>query len=255
MVKGLNRKIPRSVARALRKEANFGCVLCGNAFLEYHHIIEWREVQHFEIEHMVAVCGACHHRFGRMTKERQYRKKQNPINRHRNRLRGYLEFDVPLFQIEMGSCRFVDSQKLLGFNNRTIFAWSIEDGEFKVDLRLVDKFDQPILEIEKNDIVFAPDKFWDFDFKYNRILARSKDRRQIFDLDFRRQPASIQMVTYVKDRKVSLTKDRMFIEADEFEFDMRGGHFENLPGYVFHFYDDAFDPADAEKPIVAMIPV
>src|SRR2546430_16075052 len=43
--------------RILRKEANFGCAICGEPYLTYHHFDpSWAERHHDEPEGMIALC-------------------------------------------------------------------------------------------------------------------------------------------------------------------------------------------------------
>lgn len=52
---------PIAVRRALRTESRHRCAICRRDLpLQYHHIIEWRELNHHDPHHMLAICGGCH---------------------------------------------------------------------------------------------------------------------------------------------------------------------------------------------------
>jgi hypothetical protein len=56
-----SRHPPVSVRRALLIESRYKCAVCrSDAPLQFHHIIEWAQIQHHDPVHMLAVCGTCH---------------------------------------------------------------------------------------------------------------------------------------------------------------------------------------------------
>lgn len=60
------RNTPIAVIRELRVEANLRCGICtGDGPLEYHHIIEFSQVNHYDPAKMLAVCSNCHTRINR----------------------------------------------------------------------------------------------------------------------------------------------------------------------------------------------
>lgn len=63
---GLGRKIPLSIARKIRKDAGFGCVICGSGIFEYEHIEpEYKDAKEHRAECMTLLCPTCH---GKVTK-------------------------------------------------------------------------------------------------------------------------------------------------------------------------------------------
>lgn len=66
---------PTKVRRELAVEANHRCGVCRDASpLQFHHIIEWNEIKHYDTTHMMAVCGSCHDRMrtGEIDRRSQY---------------------------------------------------------------------------------------------------------------------------------------------------------------------------------------
>lgn len=52
---------PIDVRRSLRTEAQHKCGICkADLPLQFHHILEWRELKHHDPNHMIAICGGCH---------------------------------------------------------------------------------------------------------------------------------------------------------------------------------------------------
>lgn len=58
---GLSRVIPEGVKRKVRKDAGFGCVICGTAICEYEHVDpEWVNAVTHNPKFMTLLCGSCH---------------------------------------------------------------------------------------------------------------------------------------------------------------------------------------------------
>lgn len=64
---GLKRYIPSKIRTQIRKDAGFGCVLCGCVLVDYEHIEpEFHEAQEHDPEKMTLLCVSCH---GRVTRK------------------------------------------------------------------------------------------------------------------------------------------------------------------------------------------
>lgn len=58
---GLGRYIPPEIRRLLRKEAGYGCVICGNIIIEYEHIEpEFKDALEHDPNKMTILCPGCH---------------------------------------------------------------------------------------------------------------------------------------------------------------------------------------------------
>ncbi|ANQ21644.1 hypothetical protein BA893_08170 [Vibrio natriegens] len=59
---GLKRYIPQDIRQKIRKDAGYGCVICGSMFCDYEHIEpEFNNAHEHNPEHMTLLCGGCHH--------------------------------------------------------------------------------------------------------------------------------------------------------------------------------------------------
>lgn len=73
------RNPPTAVRRELLIEARHGCAICGEkALIEYHHIIDFSSIGHYDTKHMLALCptdhGLC--TIGKIDKKAQYEYKR-----------------------------------------------------------------------------------------------------------------------------------------------------------------------------------
>ena len=87
----MSRKTPAAIARQLRREAGFGCCACGLPIIQYHHIVEWSEDQHFRTQDMMVLCPLHHDQAtkGAMPEAEQRRFKAKPYNVQRGLAQGF----------------------------------------------------------------------------------------------------------------------------------------------------------------------
>jgi len=65
---GLKRYIPTTVRRTIRKNSGFGCVVCGNAIVDYEHVDpEWNDAKSHNASRMTLLCPGCHAKVTRGT--------------------------------------------------------------------------------------------------------------------------------------------------------------------------------------------
>ncbi|HHQ6631940.1 TPA: HNH endonuclease [Serratia fonticola] len=81
---GLTRYIKASVRRKIREDAGYGCVICGNLFVDYEHIEpEFHCAQSHDPERMTLLCRGCHSRVTdkRTSKDRVWQCKADPATK------------------------------------------------------------------------------------------------------------------------------------------------------------------------------
>ncbi len=65
---GLARNISASTKRAVRQKCGFGCVICGNPFIQYHHAdLAFANAIEHDPRKITLLCGGCHDRVSRGT--------------------------------------------------------------------------------------------------------------------------------------------------------------------------------------------
>ncbi|MBX7174390.1 MAG: HNH endonuclease [Pyrinomonadaceae bacterium] len=70
---------PAAVRRELLVDANHLCAICKrDAPIEFHHIVEYSEIKHYDVKHMLAICPNCHARctLGEIDRKAQYEYKR-----------------------------------------------------------------------------------------------------------------------------------------------------------------------------------
>jgi len=78
---GLGRHIPKAVRALVRKNSGYGCVICGNAIVEYEHVDpEFHEAKIHNASCMALLCPTCHSKVtkGAMSKSLVKEAMKNP---------------------------------------------------------------------------------------------------------------------------------------------------------------------------------
>jgi len=76
---------PVKVCRELLLEARHGCAICGEStIVEFHHIIDFSSIGHYDTAHMLALCPTHHGMctIGKIDRIAQYKYKKDLANNH-----------------------------------------------------------------------------------------------------------------------------------------------------------------------------
>jgi len=169
----MGRTVPRPVRRELRQEVNFGCAICGNPLVEFHHIIRWEDEEHYDPDHMIALCPN-HHRFandGAITKDELYDAKEDPSNAEIVDYEFYFDPESPV--IPLGSVLVELASEgeytLIQIHDEPIFKVKYTDGRIEFDVNFYNEEDELISVITDNEWWANTDKFWDIKYQSNRL--------------------------------------------------------------------------------------
>ncbi len=209
--------LPAEVARVLRAEVGFGCAICGNPIIEYHHIIPWAERNHFEAEHMVAVCRNHHHELGKQKRNVAYTAKQNPINIRYKRFKGYLVTSRDNQGILLGNSKFINVENAITYYEIPLFGHRIIDGEIRLKCFIPDANFFPEVEVHDNKIQAMIDGFWDIEFKQNYIKFRRKKGEVFLSMDFRKDDVEVNGAFLIGGEEYSFSPKHCEFGGQRFE--------------------------------------
>ncbi|WP_225028932.1 HNH endonuclease [Xinfangfangia pollutisoli] len=185
------RYIPLHVRRHLRQEAYFGCAVCGEPILDYHHIVPWSVEKHNNPEHMVALCPTHHRIVGKMAPDRQYEIKNNPKNRDAGMLRGFLATDKHQPSFVMGTNTFINTPTILSYYGVPIITYRVLEGQSLLSAYIPKDDFFPELKIVDNDIIAWVDDLWDFQFSTNYLKMQRLEESRYFEIDLRHEHALV----------------------------------------------------------------
>lgn len=138
----------------LRKEVNFGCAICGEPYLTYHHFNPtWAEKNHDNPKGMIALCvrHASQADGGAYTVGQLDNYKRNPFLADKN-LNSYFEWRRKKFLYCVGGNFCIDADVLIMAKDKKIIWQSYDDvsGMKTLSLSITDANNRVILKMNKN---------------------------------------------------------------------------------------------------------
>lgn len=175
---GLSRYIPADVARQVRQNSKFGCVVCRCAIYQYEHITPtFDEATAHDPAHICLLCGACHDRVtrGQLSKE-TVASAYNQI-RDRGGPPPFSEFDLAheALIIDLGLNQFVGPSIIFQIDGESMLEFSPpEIGASLPSLsgKFMDEHGAPLFTIERN-VWNGPIDRWDVEVNGRNIIVRN----------------------------------------------------------------------------------
>jgi len=188
------RNIPAAVARQLRQEAGFGCCVCGNPILQYHHIVGWADEHHFRPEDMMVLCPTHHDQTtkGAMPEAEQRQFKAHARNIERGLANGLLEVKQDYCAADFGSVTVVGEGTFLEIDGEPIIGFNLGDHNLEISLRLFGEHDNLLLEIDRNEWVSGDPLPWDIEADWKTLTIRERARKIAISVNGKAIPLEIR---------------------------------------------------------------
>lgn len=154
---GLKRYISQSIREVIRKEAGYGCVICGSMFCDYEHIEpEFHNAKEHNSEHMTLLCSGCHGKVTgrRISKKKVWEAKKNPFALKYGHVKENIEL-VDSQSILLGDCKFdLTSIVLLVYGKPLLwFEKGTNDEPILINAIFYDDKNHPIAYINRNQFI------------------------------------------------------------------------------------------------------
>ena len=218
----LSRNIPAEIARQLRQEAGFGCVICGCSLITYEHIINFSDVDQHRVEDMAVLCENCHGKVTRKQLSKEYvrQKKGNP-----KALEDGFAHDIffatseqPTVTIGNFTMRNIGIHLMVGSDPIIhIKGPSVEGEPALLNLMLADESGFKIVEIVDNQWRVNRDN-WDVETNANRMTFRKRKGCITLEIEFQ-APDTFR-----------ITRLNMLHKGRRIYFDRKGLHLRNNEG-------------------------
>lgn len=215
----MSRNPPAAVARQLRRESGFGCAVCGNPIVEYHHIIEWQKSNHFDPEHMVALCPLHHAEYGKLSASKAYEAKKNPINIRTGRIYGYLGGNKNQKSLRLGGITIENCRSAINYSGIDLFSYRFHEGEYTLNTYIPNEQFWPEVLIKSNNMAASIAGFWDIEFKTNWLKFRRRAGDVFLSIDFRGDEVELDGFLIIQGNEIRLKRSATSIG---------GGHFSNV---------------------------
>jgi len=179
--------------RAIRQRCGFGCVICGLPLHEYEHMLGFATVQRHVAEEITLLCDQ-HHRErtnGLLSIEAVREANASPFNFMAGVSRPYdLHFEGDECEVQIGSNRFTMQRISDGIvlipvmvDGIPLIAFTLGDGHLFLSVRLFDGFNNVILAITDNELVYKIDT-WDIHLVGRNLILREAERKILLDITF-----------------------------------------------------------------------
>jgi hypothetical protein len=131
---GLNRYVPSDIRARIRRDAGFGCVICGCVLVDYEHIDpEFNQAKEHNPEKMTLLCISCHGRVTRkiISKKAVWEAKNNPRSLQDGYVHDLLFVNTDEMEIKIGNSSSKNTKTILTIHGKPViwFEPPFEDGE------------------------------------------------------------------------------------------------------------------------------
>lgn len=175
---GLTRDIPRDIKLKVRQKYGFGCVICGEAFIQYEHIDpEFKDCKEHTEEGITILCNT-HHGMKtsrRLSKELVLKAMQNPKCLQQGFSNTHLFLSEKPTTVKLAGSFIYGSEHIIAINDEPIVSLSEPTDEndiYKLSALFQDKNDNQMLLIVENEIIMKIGT-WDIEHVGPKIKIRN----------------------------------------------------------------------------------
>ncbi len=185
--------IPLPIKREVRQRCGFGCVICGLPLYDYDHILGWSETKRHLADEITLLCDK-HHReksSGLLPNEFVIQSDKNPYNLQVGISEPYiLHYAGSECETTIGNLvittkdRGYETQIIsLSIDDITIVGFTMLEGHLLLTLNLFDEFNNYVLRISDNQLVYSISP-WDIEFVGRNLIIREAHKNIFIDISF-----------------------------------------------------------------------
>ncbi|WML25661.1 HNH endonuclease signature motif containing protein [Neobacillus sp. OS1-33] len=187
-VKQDERNIKADIKRAVRTEAHFGCAVCGNPIIEYHHILPYHKVLCHEIHNLIAVCPTHHYKAdrGMISKEQLYGLKKKPFNSVKENIKDdFFLGSYDKLEFKVGALSFIRTPNIFVVDDFPLISITRDESNNAImNAKFFDNRSNLVAEIQNNEWItyFNEDQVWDIQYSGGKLKVNSKERKIFLEL-------------------------------------------------------------------------
>jgi hypothetical protein len=224
------RNIPQPIQKQLRREANFGCALCGCPIIEYAHIIPYRNIQAYLPENIVVLCPNHYTNFDRGEFSDSYLRdaKNNPHNK--TYIKDAFFIDSQDIAVNVGKSKFINTSRILAVNDFDIISIKRENEKYILfDINFFDKLNNLIAVVYENSWTAekTANAVWDIVYKPHPLAIRNTSRNLFFESKIENEELFITANMYYNTIPLSITNDGIWISENEMSIELKGHVLKN----------------------------
>jgi hypothetical protein len=223
--------IPLPIQKQLRREANFGCVLCGCPIIIYSHIIPYRSIQAYLPENIIALCPNHYTNFDRGEFSESYLQdaKKNPHNKIQ--VKDAFFIDSQNIAVNVGKSKFINTSRILAVNDFDIISIGRENDRYiLLDINFFDKLNNLIAVVYEN--TWTAEKrasaSWEISYKpYHFLMIRNTSSDLFFEVKIENEELFITASMYYNSIPLRITNDGIWLGEREMAVELKGCVFKN----------------------------
>jgi hypothetical protein len=224
------RNIPQPIQKQLRREANFGCALCGCPIIEYAHIIPYRNIHAYLPENIVALCPNHYTNFDRGEFSDSYLRdaKNNPHNK--TYIQDAFFIDSQDIAVNVGKSKFINTSRILAVNDFDIISIKRENERYiLLDINFFDKLNNLIAVVYENSWTAekTASAVWEIVYKPHHLVIRNTSRNLFFESKVENEELFITANMYYNAIPLSITNDGIWISENEMGIEIKGHILKN----------------------------
>ena len=181
------------IKRAIRKEAYYGCAICGNPIIEYHHIEPYHKVLCHEAANLIALCPTDHNKadIGMIPKEQLYALKKKPFNSlpENQDIRDKMFFgNYDNLEFKAGGSSFIRTSNLFVIDDLPLISVKRDKlNNAVINAKFFDKSSNLLAEIHENEWItyFEEEEIWDVQYTGGKLKINSGKRTIFLELDIK----------------------------------------------------------------------
>ena len=225
---------PLQIQKQLKKEALYGCAICGCPILQYAHIVPNDDVQAFLPENMLVLCPF--HYIGYNSREVSESALREAKNNPYNKIHDEYAFIVSSQQdvsVNMGKCKFVNTSRLLVIDDFDIFSIKREVGKYiLLDINFFDKLNSLIAIVSENSWTAEQRSMdWNINYKPKHLTIENQSKNIIFEAKI--QGVNSNEITITADGMhynrfpIKITENQILLNGEEISVDLKGTELRN----------------------------
>ncbi|HMK18062.1 MAG TPA: hypothetical protein VK492_07685 [Chitinophagaceae bacterium] len=182
----LDRNIPAEIARTVRKNSGFGCVICGSAFYHYDHFNPlFEEAKEHNASGITLLCAEHHDSKsrGRLSTDAIIKAVKNPKCLQDGFSYGPLEFGTKGAIIQIGSTLFFNPKSIITINGKSILSISPPDETQSPFLLTFITDDNPNANRIINNEWIGDSRSWDITTQGRKIIVKEALGKIILEIE------------------------------------------------------------------------
>ena len=218
---------PLPIQSQLKKEARYGCSICGCPLLEFVQFIPSDTPGAYLPENMIAICPTHTLKFvqNKLSATELSSFKTKPYNRINENKPFAL---APEFTVNIAKTKFINTHRLLSVDDFDLITIRKENNSYLLlDLNFFDSLNNLIAVTSENSWTTDRKQVWNIDYEPGYLKIQSKTRQILFEAKIESGEIFIVAEMYYSGIPVNITRDEVLFGGIEEGAETKGTTLKN----------------------------